>query len=188
MGTIDLSSFRPVAGTDSDAALVDNAFDVIQTLFNGNLDNNNIAANAGIAATKLSVPYATYVPTWTASGAAPAIGDASVFAHYAQIGKMVHAYGRIVFGAGSTYGTGTYSFALPGTAAVGSPLLAGAGLFYDNSSGNAAAPQAFFASTTTFAFQYPATYLGALTTAGQLAPWTWATSDIIAWNIFYEAA
>jgi hypothetical protein len=35
---------------------------------------------------------------------------------------------------------------------------------------------------------YGATYLGASTFIGQTAPWTWTTSDVVYWNLLYEAA
>lgn len=188
MPTINLNPYKPVADTDSDAALFGNAYDVLQTLLNGGLDNNNIAASAGIVATKLSVAYAAYTPTWTASGTAPAIGNATVVAKYAQIGKFIHAYGLISFGTTSTYGTGSYSFALPVTAGTSGTYVTGQALLYDSSANAAGNALAFLTTTTTMTLQYGATYLGTLTPAGQLAPWTWATSDIISWNITYEAA
>lgn len=54
MGTINLVPYKPIAGTDSDASLIDNAFDTLQTLLNGNIDNNNVKAGAGIEISKLA--------------------------------------------------------------------------------------------------------------------------------------
>jgi hypothetical protein len=53
VATINLAAYKPTAGTASDAALIDNAFDAIQTGVNG-IDNNNIAASAGINLSKLA--------------------------------------------------------------------------------------------------------------------------------------
>lgn len=44
MATINLAPYKPAIGTDSDANLIDNAFDVIQAWANGGIDNNNFAA------------------------------------------------------------------------------------------------------------------------------------------------
>jgi hypothetical protein len=54
LATIDLSTFKPVVGTDSDANLIRNAFDAIQTGVNG-IDNNNVAGAAAIAYSKLNL-------------------------------------------------------------------------------------------------------------------------------------
>lgn len=54
MPTINLSSFKPSAGTVADAGQIDNAFDALQTLLNGGLDKNNLAAAAGILASQLA--------------------------------------------------------------------------------------------------------------------------------------
>lgn len=153
----------------------------------GTIVNADISAAAAISLTKLAGAYIAYTPTWTASGTAPAIGNATVFAQYVQIGKFVHAYGRILFGSTSTYGTGTYSFALPVTASgiAQSSQLAGSGMGYN---GNRAQFAADIPTTTTLSFAYGATYLGTDTTVGQLAPFTWTTNGVIEWNITYEAA
>lgn len=156
----------------------------------GTIVNADINASAAIASTKLAVPYTAYTPTWTAtSGTAPAIGNATVTARYAQIGKMVHAYGSIIFGTTSTYGdAGRWHFALPAAALTTSGLL-GASTLFDSSTGNAAFVNAQIDSAaTTLAFEYPATYLGAFTPVAYNAPWTWATSDQVTWNFTYEAA
>ena len=56
MATINLVPYKPVAGVASDATAIDNAFDTLQALANGGIDNNNVAAGAGIALSKLTVP------------------------------------------------------------------------------------------------------------------------------------
>ena len=53
MGTITLT--LPIAGTGVVAGLLANDMTTIQTVINGNLDNNNIAAGAAIADTKLAL-------------------------------------------------------------------------------------------------------------------------------------
>lgn len=54
MGTINLAPYKPVAGTTSDAGLIDNAFDTIQNVINGNIDNNNVKVSAGIDPLKIA--------------------------------------------------------------------------------------------------------------------------------------
>lgn len=48
MGTIDLSSYKPVAGTETDAPQIASGFDVIQAVINGNLDENNLKSTGKI--------------------------------------------------------------------------------------------------------------------------------------------
>lgn len=185
MGTLSLTD--PTNGTTADASLIANNNSAIKTVVNGGLDNTNLAAGAAIAPSKVAVAYSAYTPTWTATGTAPAIGDAVVTARYQQIGKYVHAYGQIVFGASSTYGTGNYRFALPVTAVSGTFHI-GTAFIFDASASAEDLVRIGLVSTTTFQLAYGATYLGASTAVGQLAPWTWTTSDQILWDIRYEAA
>lgn len=61
--------------------------------------------------------YTTYTPAWTSSGTAPALGNASNTGRYIQMGKFVMFEMLLQFGSTSTFGTGTYYFSLPVTAA-----------------------------------------------------------------------
>lgn len=134
--------------------------------------------------------YQTYVPTWVASGVAPAIGNAVVVARFARIGKMVHAYGSITFGTTSTYGTGFYTFALPVNASASAIGIStsGSGFARDASANNEGQPSPYVGTATGMLFQYGATYFGTHADLGAAAPWAWATGDILSWNITYEAA
>lgn len=134
--------------------------------------------------------YQDYTPTWTSSGTAPAIGDAVVAARYARVGQLVHCYGAITFGASSTFGTGTYQFALPvaphptGFASSIAPL--GLSSLFD-AGGATGLGFLGFAGAQKMQILYAATYLGTLTAVGQTSPWTWAQNDVIGWNLAYEA-
>lgn len=135
--------------------------------------------------------YTSYTPTWTSSGVAPAIGNAVVTAYYTQVGKLVHAYGSIVFGGTSTYGTGQYIFALPvaPSASISSPMTIGTAQLTDTSATAKASVNIEFFAASTVWLVYPATWpSGTSTAVAQTAPWTWAAGDTIAWNLIYEAA
>lgn len=54
MPVLDLSSYEPAPNTDLDANQIKNGFAAIQTTVNG-LDNNNVAAGAAIAYSKLNL-------------------------------------------------------------------------------------------------------------------------------------
>jgi hypothetical protein len=129
--------------------------------------------------------YAAYTPTWTSTGTAPAYGNAALSARYQQIGKHIHAHGEVTFGSTTTFGTGTWRFALPvAVVAAGS---------YGTAMGYHGGSWILFecgdpGNLSQMSFNYGATYLGALTGAGVSAPWTWASGDIIRWNMSYEAA
>jgi hypothetical protein len=146
------------------------------------LSSSSVDWNGGV--------YQAYVPTWTASGTAPAIGDAAVTARFARLGKFVHAYGRITFGAGSTFGTGNWSFALPVAASASAitAQLSGPVFLYDSSANAMGLAFVSITGALVMTTEYPATWLGTFTQAGQLTPWTWAAGDILEWNILYEAA
>ncbi len=148
--------------------------------------------NGRIPATLLP-RYLPYTPTWTATGTAPAIGNATVLARYTQLGKLVHAYGNIAFGSSSAFGTGRWLFALPVTPSAsetGTPSVVGSGVLYDASADmyfNGVAMS--LELTGQMRFTYGAGYLSGVTQfASVTTPWTWATSDQVLWNITYESA
>jgi hypothetical protein len=186
------ASVTTIAGK-MNAAPVNNDLSALQTPLNSLLTilsagtANQFFQSGGGSTVQWAGDYTAYTPTWTSTGTAPAIGNATVTGRYLQIGKLVHAYGRIIFGSTSTYGTGNYAFALPVTGNANIVNL-GSALIYDSSTTNSGLVAVLAASTSTMNLQYPSTWLGPLSTAGQTAPWTWAQSDIIEWTIAYEAA
>jgi hypothetical protein len=134
--------------------------------------------------------YSNYTPTWTSDGTQPAIGNATVVARYLQIGKQVHAWGQITFGSTSTFGTGTYKFALPVAASASVSRLFGMVDMFDNSTGFRGWAMAEPSGSSNFLAAYPSVWPagGTTTVVVQTQPWTWAVSDFIAWNLMYEAA
>lgn len=134
--------------------------------------------------------YTTYTPTWSSDGTAPVIGNAAVTARYAQVGKLVHAYGKIVFGSTSTFGTGNYFFALPVAASANalSALLGGTVALIDSSAAAFGTAICQLSSATVFDIKLGATYLGSQNLVAASFPWAWAVSDTVNWNIAYEAA
>lgn len=53
MGLIDLSTYKPVSGTNADANQVANGFQTLQNVINGGIDNNNFAAGKIFDNTKI---------------------------------------------------------------------------------------------------------------------------------------
>ena len=60
--------------------------------------------------------WTTYTPTWTAS-TNPAIGNGSLLGRYLKIGRMVFVEINVIAGSTTTFGSGSYNWALPFTAA-----------------------------------------------------------------------
>ncbi len=185
MGVLSLTD--PVNGTPNDATTIANNNNAILTVVNGGIEDVNVAADAAIFPSKIASTYSNYTPTWTSSGTAPAIGNATVVARFAQIGKIIHAYGSITFGSTSTFGSGNYSLALPLTAStnpVGVPC--GTSFIFDSSAGNSGIVNPYISTTTKMQWFYGATYFGTNSTLGVSAPWTWAVNDEVTWSILYE--
>jgi len=118
---------------------------------------------------------AAWTPTWTASGTAPAIGDATVLKDYTRNGNAVTLSFSVVFGASSTFGTGVYSFALP-CAHVGSAAAIGSAILIDSSTSNIYSAVVYVGPGASTAQIY-ITASGATTPVGAAIPFTWAQSD-----------
>jgi hypothetical protein len=131
--------------------------------------------------------YAAYTPVWTTSGVAPALSNGVLTGKYVQIGKQVIGNIHFAAGAGTTFGTGTYSFSLPVTSvAVSSFFVIGNGYIYDSSANSLWTGMAFHASTTTV--QLDITGAAGAYALSNANPFAWATSDEVNIHFAYEAA
>jgi hypothetical protein len=129
--------------------------------------------------------WSTYVPAWTASGTAPALGNGTITGRYAQVGKLVYCTGILTMGSTTTFGTGVWSVSLPVTAASASTgIYVGQAFLFDNSvtAGRRSGCQAIPTTTTSTA------YAGGGGQIAPAAPFTWAVSDKWSWTLWYEAA
>lgn len=140
-------------------------------------------------------PWVSYVPAWTASGTAPALGNGTIVGASRTLGpKTVHFRILLTMGSTTTYGTGTYRFTLPAAAlalGAGSTLNL-AGLLTDTSAGAAGkwgVQACQFVTTSTIELLAPtATADAKLAIVGQLVPFTWANTDILSVSGTVEAA
>lgn len=137
----------------------------------------------------ISDPWTDYSGSfaWTAAGTAPAIGNGTILARYIQVGKFVLYTGSITMGTTTTFGTSTWFISLPVTpiaSAVGNTTCPGSALLYDNSV--TAARQS--GTATIFSTTQVDFYIGSGGVVTNVAPFTWATSDILGWTLLYEAA
>jgi len=60
--------------------------------------------------------WASYSPTWTATGTNPAIGNGSIAGRAALVGKTVLFRAVVTMGTTTTFGTGTYLLDVPAAA------------------------------------------------------------------------
>lgn len=66
-----------------------------------------------IADPNIFKPWQPYVPGWSATGTQPALGDGSLSGRWIKIGKTFICSGNLSIGAGTTFGTGVWTFSLP---------------------------------------------------------------------------
>jgi hypothetical protein len=126
---------------------------------------------------------------WTAAGTAPAIGNALVSSNVWQVGKTVHWQASIFFGSTTTFGTSTWTIAwpvAPATIGVNNAATCGAAFLYDNSAATARQAGICVSNGTLGVNFYPGG--GTLGVVTNLAPFTWAVSDRLVWDITYQAA
>jgi len=129
--------------------------------------------------------YTSFTPTFTNF----TIGNGTVSASYAQVGKIVHYTGSVQLGSTSSMGTSPV-ITLPVTSSMAFALNMGTGTLTDSSPG--AYYPAFFYSISGTTIQMACqdssgTYLS-VNFVGSGQPFTWAVNDSFSWNIVYKAA
>lgn len=148
-----------------------------------------LAVDSEIARVDGDVAYGwtTYTPTWTSGGAAPVLNNGTLTGSYVVVGKLVHV--RVFWQAGSstTFGTGTYAFSLPLTAAspsgLSSAVWVGSALLRDQGG----TPGRYVGVCTVDA---GASVAGVLAEGGDLMtnndPFVWASTDYMSFSVAYE--
>lgn len=135
--------------------------------------------------------WAAFTPTWSSTGTPPAFGNATVTARYVQVGKLVSFYMRILFGSTSTFGTGTYTWAVPAASNLTAAQSVGvARLLQTSASANTHFCQVRVGTSAsgTFDITFTPTFAGVVAAVGTTAPWTWANGDLIEVSGTYEAS
>ncbi len=146
--------------------------------------------NAAMAIINSSVAaFSAWTPTWTNL----TIGNGTVTAKYKQVGKLVFCRLSIVFGT-TTSISGDVRFTLPVTRAAygGSDNITSLGqsVCYDVSAGTVFDGNVTNYSTTTASlrvFNSAGTYLSS-TPLSSIVPFTWANTDQLVCEFWYEAA
>ncbi|MEU1787122.1 hypothetical protein ABZ553_14855 [Streptomyces sparsogenes] len=147
-----------------------------------------VAGNINSASNLTMGAWTTYTPTWTAATTNPGLGNGTLVGRYAVIGKTCHAQINLMAGSTTTFGSGTYSFALPFTSAnQGCTYIGNAHLLQSSRWGghfvispNAGTASAYFpnvdATTTTLTAWSPTT------------PITFASGGVMRITVTYEIA
>ncbi len=96
-----------------------------------NLDADLLDGQSGAYYAVAPTAWATYVPTWTCSGADNALGNGTLSGRYVQLGKLTFFDIYLAFGTTTTPGTGYWLFSLPSASAIGAGLSAHAARITD---------------------------------------------------------
>lgn len=133
----------------------------------------------------IGAAWETWTPALTASTTNPTLGTgSSQTGRYGRVNKLVYGQGQISFGtSGAAAGSGFYYTSLPVTA-QSSGLLVGTFQIYDSSA--TASYFGFLVSdTTSRCLLY---YNNPASVVTNAAPFTWAASDFVRVQFYYEAA
>lgn len=151
------------------------------TVMNNTFAVGAVVTNAGnVASAILDQTNVSYTPTWTSSGTAPVLGDGTITGSYDRNGKDIHAYGQLIIGSTTTFGTGVYRFSIPfpnvGGTHLGTSLILDSGTGYYTGICLTDTGQSYVEITTNLA--------GAQIQQG--VPITFAVGDVIRWDITYR--
>lgn len=132
-----------------------------------------------ISNNEVDFSYSAHSPSWTGLTTT----DATITSRYSQVGKIVHYYGSVVFGA-ATEVTAALDVSLPVTAANTSGL--GTAFYDDDGSGTSYSGTCVISDTSTLDFYSADTGADGVVDAAE--PFNWTTGDSFRWSITYEAA
>ena len=133
--------------------------------------------------------YQAYTPTFTNL----TVGNGTLAAQYCRVNNFVHAFGSLTFGSTTVMSAPAY-FTLPVltvTAEMGASGMVLGTVTYITAAGSttkghlngfgASSAAVFWVATTSGSYE-------GQTGPSATIPFTWATGDIIRWNIMYKAA
>jgi hypothetical protein len=178
--------------TGSDHIIKDNTLSGALTLTAGlttSRVSGNVAASytdnstsVGSNSNEFDIPLTTYTPTWTASGTAPAIVDGTLAGDYSRIGRRITAHVLWQPAAGTTFGTGTYFWALPFVPSTTAVQNGMARIFRSGVNNFTGTVETLTDGTARC--QVYVTGSGSL--MAQTVPYTWVNNDYMYFTITYE--
>lgn len=157
---------------------------------NGDPAQVAIDTTASLAAidSTLGDAWTAYTPTWASSGTAVSLGDGTILGRYKLFGKWSIIQIRLLTGAATTYGTGTYTFTLPAGQTMSNTITnlapRGTAWIFDTSTSTNYIGVAVYVSGTTLGIRTHA----ATAAVGQLVPVTFASGDSIGIEAVVELA
>ena len=179
--TDNFQSSKVVSQEQSSSTKFDNFVQAVEDAINS-LDNTNVSASAAIAQSKLAFDaYSTYVPTWTATGTAPSLGNGTLAGRYMQIGKLVFVTIEFTAGSSTTFGTGGWRFTAPVTPRTSSKAI---GEIRAIDTGVSEYPGFVVMEATLLRLMFST----AVPEATVSAPFAWANTDQFHLSATYEAA
>lgn len=137
--------------------------------------------------------WTSYTPVWTASTTNPDIGNGTILGKYCQVNKLVVARINVSFGSTTTYGSGTWLFSYPVTAAApisANERILSSGQYLDSNTSASYNLLVSYNSTSGSAFRIQV-FSNASQTLQIMAatvPITAANNDAFQLNFCYEAA
>lgn len=73
--------------------------------------------------------WTSFTPTWTGTGSNPSLGNGTLVGRHMRIGRLIKCHINLIPGSTTTFGTGTYAWALPvASANVGCTMIGNAQL------------------------------------------------------------
>ncbi|WP_405019545.1 hypothetical protein OHV05_24415 [Kitasatospora sp. NBC_00070] len=129
--------------------------------------------------------YQAYTPTWTTSGSAPTVGNATFAARWTRVGKQVTYAGNFTVGSTTSVGTGLWRFSLP-VASAAAIYVRGAGSYVNPGDNEYLGASTVDPSGTTLSVQVKTqtTYFSG--TVANNVPVAPSTGVIVTWNLTYE--
>ena len=174
----------------------------IASVVNGNIEADNLAANA-VTTAKIADASVTNAKlntaagelggvwtTWTPSYDGITVGNGTVVSRYTKVGKTITAYFKLTLGSTSAIGGGVFSLPVEMAAHYAASVdYVGTGVGYDNSASEGYPFAIRVSSSTQLRFVAQDTSGSSLQTTGtsSSAPFTWAVNDTLMGVVTYES-
>jgi len=143
--------------------------------------NQDVVANGAELAPFFSA-WTAYTPVWTNL----TVGNATNTGRYVQVGKWVIYQGQITWGSTTSATGSNTTVSLPVTAATVTGLGFQGSAYINDSGTRFYIANVWRGSATTALFVHSESGGSGLVTG--TAPQTWATGDVLSWQVMYEAA
>jgi hypothetical protein len=150
-----------------------------------------VGATNAASLNDVGAAWTSFTPVWTSTGTQPAIGNGSLTGKFCRINKLVIGNIALISGGTTNFGTGSYLFNFPITAA--SPIFAygtilSEGVYYDSNVGGGYKLTASFnaGSTANFRIQVYTNASQTYQLLGATSPVTFVSPDEILITFCYE--